>query len=101
MWTAELPTTGLSNGTYQIKARTVISSRDQSIYSPIVYVGVGETAAPDFGLRADLNRDKKVNLVDFSILLFNWKTGDSVADINQDGDVNLQDFSIMLFQWTG
>jgi len=100
-WSAELPTTGLSNGTYQVKARTTVSSRDQSIYSPIAYVGVGEAASPDFGLRADLNRDKKVNLVDFSILLFNWKTGDPVADINQDGDVNLQDFSIMLFQWTG
>jgi hypothetical protein len=100
-WSVELPTTGLSRGTYQVKARTVVSSRDQSIYSPLAYVGIGETPSPDFGLRADLNKDKKVNLVDFSILLFNWKSDDPVADINQDGDVNLTDFSIMLFQWTG
>ena len=100
-WFAELPTSGLSRGTYQVKARTIASERDQSIYSPLAYVGIGEAPSPDFGLRADLNKDKKVNLVDFSILLFNWKTGDPVADINQDGDVNLIDFSIMLFQWTG
>lgn len=101
VWSVELPTTGLSRGTYQVKARTIVSDRDQSIYSPLAYVGVGEAPSPDFGLRADLNKDKKVNLVDFSILLFNWKTGDPIADINQDGEVNLQDFSIMLFQWTG
>jgi hypothetical protein len=101
VWSVNLPTSGLSRGTYQVKARSIISAHDQSIYSPLAYVGVGESPTPDFGLRADLNKDKKVNLVDFSILLFNWKTGDTVADINQDGDVNLQDFSIMLFQWTG
>jgi len=100
-WSTELPTGGLSRGTYQVKARTIVSERDQSIYSPLAYVGIGEAPSPDFGLRADLNKDKKVNLVDFSILLFNWKTGDPVADINQDGEVNLTDFSIMLFEWTG
>jgi hypothetical protein len=62
---------------------------------------VGETAGPDFGLRADLNKDGKVNLVDFSILLVYWKTSDANADINSDGAVNLGDFSIMLFYWTG
>lgn len=57
------------------------------------------------GPNADLNRDGRVNLVDFSILLFWWDTdgGDSdpPADINQDDRVSLTDFSILLFQWTG
>jgi hypothetical protein len=54
---------------------------------------------------ADLNRDGKVNLTDFSILLFWWNTdggtSDPSADINGDKKVNLTDFSILLFNWTG
>ena len=69
--------------------------------STVIYMGVGQDPSPDFSLRADLNKDGKVNLIDFSILLFNWNTDDTVADINQDGTVNLTDFSIMIFYWTG
>ena len=100
-WRLTFSTAGLTKGTYQIKAQTIISNKDQSIFSPVLYVGVGENPNPDFKNRADLNRDGKVNLVDFSILLFNWKGSDAVADINQDGVVNLTDFSIMLANWTG
>lgn len=54
---------------------------------------------------ADLNKDGKVNIIDFSILLFWWNTnqqrGLDIADINNDSKVNIVDFSIMLFQWTG
>ena len=52
---------------------------------------------------ADLNRDNKVNMVDFSILLSFWKTKgpykNICVDINQDLKVNTSDFSIMLSQW--
>jgi hypothetical protein len=48
-----------------------------------------------------LNADKKVNLTDFSILLYNWGTKNPCADQNHDGNVNLIDFSIMMFNWTG
>ena len=54
---------------------------------------------------ADENKDGRVNIIDFSILLYWWNTkqakGLEVADINKDGKVNIVDFSIMLFQWTG
>ncbi len=100
-WTVTLSTEGLSKGTYEVKAHSLVSSKDRSNFSPVLYVGVGENPNPNFKNRADLNRDGKVNLVDFSILLFNWKTSDAVADINQDGNVNLTDFSIMLANWTG
>lgn len=53
---------------------------------------------------SDLNKDGKVNLTDFSILLYNWGQSpppNPCADINKDGLVNLTDFSIMLFAWTG
>ena len=99
-WSITLPTTGLSKGTYEVRAQSQVG-KDNSNLSPFIYVGVGESANPNFALRSDLNGDKKVNLVDFSILLFHWKTADPVADINQDGTVNLVDFSILLSNWTG
>jgi hypothetical protein len=52
---------------------------------------------------ADLNKDNKVNSVDFSILLSYWKTKppfrNACADINKDNKVDSVDFSIMLSQW--
>ncbi len=52
---------------------------------------------------ADFNRDHIVNSVDFSILLYFWKTKppfrNIYVDINKDGKVDSVDFSIMLSQW--
>lgn len=96
-----LPASTLAKGTYEVKAQTIVSEKDQSLFSPPIFVGVGEAPMVDFGNRSDLNKDGKVNLVDFSILLFHWRTPDPVADINMDGTVNLTDFSIMLANWTG
>jgi hypothetical protein len=52
---------------------------------------------------ADLNGDGKVNSIDFSILLYYWKTKppfkNQNVDINHDGKVDAVDFSIMLYQW--
>jgi hypothetical protein len=50
---------------------------------------------------ADLNRDGRVNLTDFSILLYWWGTDNACADQDHDGTVNLVDFSIMMYHWTG
>jgi hypothetical protein len=100
-WSIDIPTTSLAKGTYEAKAVSILANRDHSLLSPIVYIGLGENPTPDFSNRSDLNKDKKVNLIDFSILLFNWKGTDAVSDINQDGTVNLTDFSIMLANWTG
>jgi hypothetical protein len=100
-WTLVLSTAGLKKATYEIRSQTLLSTKEHSMLSPIAYVGVGQSANPNFGNRADLNKDNKVNLIDFSILLFNWKGSDETADINQDGTVSLIDFSIMLSAWTG
>lgn len=50
---------------------------------------------------ADLNGDERVNLVDFSILLYWWGEYDIKVDLNKDGTVGLVDFSIMMYYWTG
>lgn len=55
-------------------------------------------------LSASLNRTGKVNLTDFSILMYSYGLAsppNPAADINDDGKVNLVDFSIMMFYWTG
>ena len=62
------------------------------------YLGAGNVGK---GFLADLNHDGKVNLADFSILLYYWGTSTPLADINGDGTVDLADFSILLYNWTG
>jgi hypothetical protein len=101
-WTIALPTDGFTVGTYKVRARSVQGAVSTG-FSNYTFYGVGQAAAPP--INADLNRDGRVNLVDFSILLFWWSTdggsSDPSADINSDGRVNLVDFSILLFNWTG
>ncbi len=52
---------------------------------------------------ADFNHDKKVNSIDFSILLTFWKTvwpfRNTCVDVNSDKQVNTIDFSILMYQW--
>ena len=54
-------------------------------------------------VKGDLNGDRKVNLVDFSVAAYWYKRANPPAsvDVNGDGKVNLVDFSIMAFHWTG
>ncbi len=105
-WTSLLDTKGLSSATYNIKARYVDGTgalKRESTYGSVVQLALGVDGKPTSN--ADLNRDGKVNLTDFSILVFWWGTpgGNSnpPADINQNGKVGLEDFSILLFNWTG
>ena len=102
-WSTTIDTAGFTKGTYQIRAKSVQEGGSVTNYSSYTFYGVGESA--NTPLNADLNRDGKVNLTDFSILLFWWGTagGDSnpPADINHDSKVSLTDFSILLFNWTG
>ncbi len=102
VWEFTIPAKDLKRGTYDIKVKTVTPSAS-SEYSAPVYVGVGEAPSRqvDNDNRSDINKDGKVNLVDFSILLTHWNEDDPDADINEDNTVNLADFSILLFNWTG
>jgi hypothetical protein len=102
-WSTEVSTNGFSVGTYKARARSAQVGGISTGFSNYVFYGVGQSAVrPN---NADLNRDGKVNLIDFSILLFWWNTdggtSDPSADINADSKVNLVDFSILLFNWTG
>lgn len=104
LWNASVPTTELQDETFHaVKAifETIGEGvQAKSGFSQAVnfYIGQRDVQAPGTG---DLNGDGKVNLTDFSILLFHWGTDHAIADLNSDGRVNLTDFSILLFNWTG
>ncbi len=103
-WTTGLPLEGMQDEAFHsVKAifeQFGEGDQAKSGYSQAVnfYVGLRDVATPG---NADLNSDGKVNLVDFSILLFHFGTDRAVADLNADAKVNLTDFSILLFNWTG
>lgn len=91
----------LDKGSYFIKVKAIspegfVSSFSQALVFYLEIVPVEEICP-----RGDLNQDGKVNLVDFSILLYWWGKANACADQNRDGTVNLPDFSIMMYYWTG
>ncbi len=53
--------------------------------------------------KGDINKDCKVDLVDFSIVAFWFKKANPPVrvDLNNDKKVDLVDLSIMAFYWTG
>lgn len=105
-WSINLDTAKLKIAEHTLRVRSLTGTAPlitQSSFSSAIqlFVGVdGQVTTP-----SDLNRDAKVNLIDFSILIFWWGTnaGNSSpsADINGNGKVGIEDFSILLFNWTG
>ena len=98
-WNIDLDTSRYAKGTYATAARAIRSDSSKSAISKILTLAVGTNTSGNIN-RSDINRDGKVNLIDFSILLSFWDSANPDADINEDGNVNLGDFSIMLFNWT-
>ena len=100
-WKAFYNTSNLENGVYQLKAKSTLETIGESDFSQVLNFAVGGILPQPTCSGADLNQDGRVNITDFSILLYYWGTDDACADQNDDGDVNLTDFSIMMFYWTG
>lgn len=101
-WSFKLDTTPLEREDYKVRAKAFLETGEQSFFSQTLSFSVSPKPLVCWG--ADLNFDKEVNLVDFSILLYFWHQTtpeNSCADINQDGIVDLVDFSIMMYYWTG
>lgn len=97
----------LDYGSHYTKSKASIANQLISGFSYLVNFQVGTktvfkevTEIPEKG---DLNNDKKVNLVDFSILAYWYQRPSPLAtvDLNNDGKINLVDFSIMAYYWTG
>ncbi len=107
LWQWDLSTGDLEFGIYDVIAQAQKNSlRSPPSLSVSFQVGEKSVVTPPVSPcgRSDLNCDGRVNLVDFSILLYYWEqmVGSNVrADINRSGFVDIIDFSIMLYDWTG
>ena len=120
-WDYKLNSQNLETGDHTAKSQIVTPDSLKSPFSESVAFKVGDKdvafgklpvlpaiitlAAPAAcSKKGDINNDGKINIVDFSIMLYFWNQRspkNACADINGDGVVNLFDFSIMLYWWTG
>ena len=106
-------TTTLDYGTHYTKSKAVIGNQLVSGWSYLINFKVGaETAEARESakalLKGDLNNDKRINLIDFSIAAYWYKRSLSVTfkpteveRLNGDSKIDLVDFSIMAYYWTG
>jgi hypothetical protein len=115
-WNTGLSATVSTAGTYYFKLKVYFGT-DSSSASRVFTVassgstpssgggggGGGSTTSNGSCNGADFNLSNRVDSVDFSILLFFWKTKSPFAnpcvDINVDTKVDSVDFSILLYQW--
>lgn len=104
-----LDTTPLEIGQHYAKSKAAVAG-EVSSFSKSVGFSVGTKTVPkdnsgagDKGLRADINKDGRVNLIDFSIAAYWYKKSNPPAHVDQNDDqkVNLVDFSIIVYYWTG
>lgn len=107
LYSYSLSTSGLPIGGYSVTSLARIDGVDSpSSFALNFTVGAQTVTPPPAGCRrSDFNCDGRVDLVDFSILLYFWESTDFSrnprVDIDKDGAVGLRDFSIMLYDWTG
>ena len=107
-----LDTSVLELGSHEARSRASFAAAISS-HSATVGFEVGTknvfTATPTVcPIKADFNKDCRVNLVDFSIAAFWYKRPLDASfvtrekeRVNGDGKINLVDFSIMAYYWTG
>lgn len=99
----------LNSGNYFFRTRAQVG-QNFSLYSrPFTiryYVGnepIPPTIPSPYSGCVDYNKDRRVNLVDFSILLYWLDKGSPPRgiDCNADNRIDLKDFSILMYFWTG
>jgi len=95
-------------GVYPFRTRAQIGA-NQSLYSKPIFVTyfagpvLPNPPPAQFGVCVDYNKDRRVNLIDFSILLF-WSGSANppkTIDCNTDDRIDIRDFSILMYFWTG
>ena len=101
-----LNTTLFNYGDYNVVSKTTKNNRISPTSAEIIFtVGISseENITNCNSIRADLNCDGRVNLIDFSIMAYWYKRANSPKriDLNGDRKVDLIDFSILAFYWTG
>jgi len=103
-WLFALDTSIIETGDHSTRSKAVSPESEISPFSQSLSFKVLKEGEERPCQRADLNSDSKVNLIDFSILLYSWgqhNPSNACADLSSDGVVGLIDFSIMMYYWTG
>ncbi len=108
MYFYDLDTSDLDYETYAVKAQASIGNKIISEFSHSIEFQVGkktvfEKPPSKCPAKVDFNEDCKVDLIDFSILLywFNKENPPAAIDLNADGKIEIIDFSILVYYWTG
>jgi len=99
-WTLPLDTKPIPEGNYFVTAAAQKPDGLQSPQAQILQFSVVSAIRECRG--SDINLDGKVDIYDFSILMFWWNATKIIhpcGDINKDKKVNLIDFSIMMYNW--
>ncbi len=100
-------TSVLEYGSHYTKSKAAIGNQLISGFSYSINFKVGtKTVLKELItkiIKGDSNNDKRVNLIDFSIIAYWYKRPSPpvTVDLNNDGEVTLVDFSIMAYYWTG
>lgn len=98
-----LPLAGFIEGDYLVHVKYATDTR----ISKLVQFKIGSQNILNIksisNIPGDCNKDRVINLIDFSVLAFWYKRPNPpmCVDTNSDGIVNLIDFSILAFYWTG
>ena len=108
-WNYFFDTKDLKKGSYRIKTKSESPQGLMSIFSNELSFEIKSGSllpepippVPGFCSGADFNQDGKVNLIDFSIMLYWWEGDNDCIDLNNTGKIDLTDFSILLYWWTG
>lgn len=101
-----LPTHTLPPGSYLLSATATVNNQTSNKSLPAQFwLDVPPDLPPQAGIGycGDYNRDNKINIIDFSILIY-WFGKDTVpadVDCNKDSIADLVDFSILVYYWTG
>ena len=114
LWNFSFNTAGVLFGDYLVYTR-FYKEDGKNIDSAKIRVNVGGKNkfipfSPGVGYagRGDFNEDRRVDLVDFSMLIYWYKkelplNNEKILeiDLSKNGIVNLRDFSILAYYWTG
>lgn len=94
--------------TFTLGLKGTTKEGEQVMAPPVVIGGGGGGGASAYNLlsaeaqRVDANKDGKIDILDFNMLMIHWgETGTgNIADFNGDGIVNILDFNLLMVNWT-
>lgn len=108
IYSFKIKTDDLDYGKYKARTKAILANSQSSDWSDPVYFTVStrtllaDAKSGDFK-SGDYNGDYKINLIDFSILLYWYERSSFPANVDLNGDkkVDIVDFSILAYYWTG